>query len=350
METENLRFYIQTRTFLGISPNTIHQELVSAYGPKVLSYSTVQKLSKQFREGRMELEDEPRSGRPVSKTNKENIELVRSIIEADPHSTYDDIEAETELSRGTIENIIHDHLKLRKVTSRWVPHQLTSYQKQERVRICRENLDRFLSNSWRLCNIITGDETWIYLRQIGRKASNSQWIGEGERAKTVVRRSQYESKMLFSIFFRSNGPLWIHALDSDQTIDQDYYINYCLGPAIEEIIKERPISGTKGIKLLHDNAKPHVAKDVLNFLKDKGVNLIPHPAYSPDLSPCDFWLFDYIKRNLTDQNNEDSLFKEVSKIVLNIPQKEFKKTFDMLLERMQLCIDDEGEYFEHLIK
>lgn len=178
METENLRFYIQTRTFLGISPNTIHQELVSAYGPKVLSYSTVQKLSKQFREGRMELEDEPRSGRPVSKTNKENIELVRSIIEADPHSTYDDIEAETELSRGTIENIIHGHLKLRKVTSRWVPD--TSYQKQERVRICRENLDRFLSNSWRLCNIITGDETWIYLRQIGRKTSNSQWIGDGE--------------------------------------------------------------------------------------------------------------------------------------------------------------------------
>jgi len=350
MENDNLRFYIQTRTYLGISAKTIHEELISAYGPDVISYSTVQKWSKLFREGRMELEDAPRSGRTVSKTNEENIELVRDLIEADPHSSYDDIEAETELSRGTIFNIIHDHLKMKKITSRWVPHELTSDQKQARVRFCRENLDRFLSNSCRLCNILTGDETWIYLRQIGRKASNSQWIGEGQKPKTVVRRSQYEPKMLFSIFFKSNGPLWIHALDKNQTIDQDYYIDNCLGPAIKELIKQRPITGTKGIKLLHDNAKPHMTKDVLNFLKENGVGLMPHPAYSPDLAPCDFWLFDYIKRHITDQTDESSLFKAVSKIVLNIPEKEFKKTSDMLLERMQLCIDNEDGYFEHLIK
>ena len=350
MENTNLRFYIQTRTSLGITPKAVHEELVSVYGPKVLTYSTVQKWSKEFREGRMELEDAPRSGRPVSKNNEENIELVRSIIEEDPHSTYDDIEAETELSRGTIENIIHDHLKLRKITSRWVPHEMTPRQKQERVRICRENLDRFLRNSWRLCDIITGDESWFYLRQIGRKTSNSQWVGEDERPKTIVRRSQHAPKMLFSIFFKSTGPLWIHALDRGQTLDQDYYIDYCLGPAIEELIKERPISMTKGVKLLHDNARPHVTKNVKNFLQEKEISLLPHPPYSPDLAPCDFWLFDYIKRNLSDQADDDSLFKAVSKFVLKIPHKEFKKTFDVLLERMQLCIDNKGEYFEHLVK
>ncbi|MDR3550226.1 MAG: hypothetical protein P4L31_02345 [Candidatus Babeliales bacterium] len=349
MEQENLRFYIQTRTFLGIRPNTIHQKLVLAHGPEVTSYSTVQKWSKLFREGRMELEDAPRFGRPVSETNEENIELVRSVIEADPHSTFDDIEVETELSHSTIENIIHDHLKMRKITSRWVPHELTSRQKQERVRICRENLDRLLSDSWRLHNIITGDETWIYLRQIGRKASNAQWIGEGEKPKTVVRRSQHESKMLFSIFFRSNGPLLVHAVDSGQTIDQDYYIDNCLEAVIEELMEQRPMTGTKGIKLLQDNARPHMTKRVLNFLKENRINLMPHPAYSPDLAPCDFWLFDYIKRNLTNQTDEDSLFNAVSKFVFSIPEKEFKKTFDLLITRMRLCIDNKGDYFEHLI-
>lgn len=350
MEKEHMRFYIKTRTLLGVDPTTIHQELVTAYGAQAISYSAVQKRSKLVREGEMEIEEKPRSGRPVSETTQENIDLVRRLIEEDPHSTYDDLEAETELSRGTISNIIHDHLKMRKVTSRWVPHELTPYQKQERVRICRENLTQFRNNSWRTCNIITGDETWVYCRQIGRKASNAHWIGEGQNPKTIVKRDRYEPKMLFSIFFKSNGWLWIHALDSKKTIDANYYINNCLAPTIEEVKKQRPISGVKGIKLLHDNAQPHVAEEVENFLREEGISEMPHPPYSPDLAPCDFWLFDYIKQNLPDQTNKSSLFKEVSKIVENIPEKEFKKTFDRLLERMQLCIDNKGEYFEHLLK
>jgi c-di-AMP phosphodiesterase-like protein len=72
---------------------------------------------------------------------------------------------------------------------------------------------------------------------------------------------------------------------------------------------------------------------------------MPHPPYSPDLAPCDFWLNDYIKNNLTDQPNEESLAQVVSKIVKNIPEKEFKKTFEKLLERMELCINNERQLF-----
>ncbi len=38
---------------------------------------------------------------------------------------------------------------------------------------------------------------------------------------------------------------------------------------------------------------------------------MPHPPYSPDLAPCDYWLNDYIKLNLTDQTNEKSLARAV---------------------------------------
>ena len=65
----------------------------------------------------MDLEDEPRSGRPVTGVTSENIERVRNVIDEDPHSTYDDIAAETSLCRGTIENILHEHLKLKKITT-----------------------------------------------------------------------------------------------------------------------------------------------------------------------------------------------------------------------------------------
>ena len=89
---------------------------------------------------------------------------------------------------------------------------------------------------------------------------------------------------------------------------------------------------------------------MIDYLKAGGVEIIPHPPYSPDLSPCDFWLNDYIKNNLSDQPNQESLVQAVCKVVHTIPETEFRKTFDKLLERMKLCINNNGDYFEHLIK
>jgi histone-lysine N-methyltransferase SETMAR len=220
---------------------------------------------------------------------------------------------------------------MRKVTSRWVPRQLNDEQKQERVRFCRENLVKFRSGSWRLCDVITGDEIWIYHRQIGHKSTNKRWVGEGESPTNMARRSKFESKNLFSIFFKSNGPVLIHCVDEGKTTDHNYYIENCLKPVIKEIWKQRKSSGTNGIKLLHDNARPHTHSDVIDYLTQEGINIMPHPLYSPDLAPCDYWLNDYIKRNLIDQANEKSLARAIIKIVKNIPEEEFKKTFDKLL-------------------
>ena len=58
---------------------------------------------------------------------------------------------------------------MEKVTSPWVPHQLTH---EQRVKLCHENLAKFQNGSYRLCDIITGDETWIYYRQIYHKSKN----------------------------------------------------------------------------------------------------------------------------------------------------------------------------------
>jgi hypothetical protein len=129
---------------------------------------------------------------------------------------------------------------MKKVTSRWVPHQLNDEQKQERVRLCRENLaKKFRSGSWRLCDIIKGDEVWIYHRQIHHKSTNASWVAEGESPCTIVCRGKFEPKHLFSIFFKSNGRVLIHAVDEGKTIDHNYYIENCLKPVVKEIWKQR---------------------------------------------------------------------------------------------------------------
>jgi histone-lysine N-methyltransferase SETMAR len=45
----------------------------------------------------------------------------------------------------------------------------------------------------------------------------------------------------------------------------------------------------------HDNALPHDALAVWEFLAKKSIMKLDHPPYSPDLDPCDFWLFPKLK-------------------------------------------------------
>ncbi|CAF4211367.1 unnamed protein product, partial [Rotaria sordida] len=301
MSTENFRFYIKVRTALNIQARIIHDELYSVYGDQAPSLTTVKRWSKLFREGREEIEDESRPGRPITETTSENIEEIRLLINDDPYLTIEELQEQTDLSYGTVHRIITDHLNLRKVTARYIPKDLTDFQRAERVRICKENLAKFQQGTWRLCDIITGDESWFYHKQIGRKSSNAAW---------------------------SNGPVFIHHLERGQTIDHQYYINNCLRPLVDEIKRQRPSYGTRGIKIHYDNARPHVHEDVSSYLESEHLTIIPHPPNSPDLSPCDFWLFDLIKRNLTDQSDSQSLYDAVVNFMYSLSNEEYKKTFE----------------------
>ena len=101
------------------------------------------------------------------------------------------------------------------------------------------------------------------------------------------------------IFFRSSSPILIHAVEMQKTVDNIYNKEKRLSPAFESIKRQRVSSGLRGIKLMpnHYIAIPHIHFDVHKFIESNGVIEIDHPSYSPDLAPCEYWLFDYIELN-----------------------------------------------------
>ncbi|CAF3797997.1 unnamed protein product, partial [Rotaria sp. Silwood1] len=172
MNKEHFRFYIKVRTALNIPPRTIHEELHVVHSDQASPLRTVERWSKWFRKGREELEDEPRPGRPITETASENIEQVRLLINDDPHITIEEVQEQIGLTYGTIQRIISNHLNLTKITARYIPKHLTDSQRAER----------------RLCDVVTGDESWFYHQQTGRKSSNAAWVVRGDPPPTVVRR------------------------------------------------------------------------------------------------------------------------------------------------------------------
>jgi hypothetical protein len=95
---------------------------------------------------------------------------------------------------------------------------LSEKNRQDRVSICQYNLQKFKGNQWRLCDVITGDESWFYWRKIGRKQTNASWVAEGEHPRTIVRLGRFEAKTIVCVFFRRSGVEQVTYWDKGKTI------------------------------------------------------------------------------------------------------------------------------------
>ena len=102
----------------------------------------------------------------------------------------------------------------------------------------------FEERKWRIHDIITGDESWVYHRNIGTKSSNRCWVADGEVPTPIVRRNRFEPKSMIVVFFKTTGPVVVDVVDKGKTVDNKYYIDRCLIPVVQEINRQRPNSST----------------------------------------------------------------------------------------------------------
>jgi histone-lysine N-methyltransferase SETMAR len=72
----------------------------------------------------------------------------------------------------------------------------------------------------------------------------------------------------------------------------------------------------------------------------------PHPPYSPDLAPSDFFLFGYVKGKLTVYRAEtpSELLVRIRVILVEIPRETLDAVFLEWMERLQKCVQVDGEY------
>jgi histone-lysine N-methyltransferase SETMAR len=142
LSREQFRTMILYGWKIGLNYRESHARLVAAWGDQASSDRTVLNWFHEYERGKLDVSDAPRSGRPRTAVSDEMIDAVRLLIEDDPHTTYQQIECSLEISSPAICSILHDHLKLRRVCARCVPHQLTNDQKRLRIQFCRESLQK----------------------------------------------------------------------------------------------------------------------------------------------------------------------------------------------------------------
>jgi len=137
-------------------------ELINkVYGSAAMSCAIVYPWYARFRNGREDVKDNARSGRPSTARTEENVEYVRRLLTEDLRTTLQMIADLLNIGKETVRQIVTEDLGKRRICARFVPHALTTEQKQERVVYCQDLLlmgqDECFGE-----NIITGDETWCF--------------------------------------------------------------------------------------------------------------------------------------------------------------------------------------------
>ena len=126
LNREHFRAIIFYNFRRGLTQQQCIDELNSIFGYEVPSTG-----------GRSSLQDEFREGRPKSVVVPETVDAVRQLILQDRHVTYRGIERTLGISGTSIHSILREHLTVKKICSRWIPHKLSIAQKIQLVRMAK---------------------------------------------------------------------------------------------------------------------------------------------------------------------------------------------------------------------
>ena len=152
---------------------------------------------------------------------------------------------------------------------------------------------------------------------------------------------------MLTIFWDANGVLLTHYTNKGSTLKGKDYAE--LIEELKEAIKEkRRGMWTRGPILLHDNCRVHKNALVQAAIKQCKLEELPHPAYSPDLAPSDFYLFPNLKKDKRGRqfNSNEELKVWAENWLQNQPESWYLEAFQKLRERYEKCIRLDGEYVE----
>ena len=348
MSLEEQRAYVKLECLRGSKPSQIFQNLTEACGDSALSRSRVFEWARRFSEGRTSIEDDQRSGRPVTKTNQDHVERVRKLISEDARITCDSVAEHFDISHGTAHHIITGVLGLRKLAAKFVPHLLTEEQKRNRVITCAAHMSRYRRQKQAFLNrIVAVDETWARCYEPELKRQSAQWCGPDDPRPTKMRQGGSRLKQMVILAYSSKKVLLVDFVPPGCSVNKDYYKNF-LSRLRRAIRDKQPELDAAGPILLQDNASCHKAEIVMDVVERFGWDPLPHPPYSPDLSPCDFDAFPKIKEPLRGSrfSTLDELKKAWTDCTKMLDANGALSGIMKLPDRWTAAIQKEGDYIE----
>ena len=204
-----------------------------------------------------------------------------------------------------------------------------------RLAWCRAHL-RFTRRDW--ARILFSDESRFHLDSSDGRSRVYRRVGERYQDNCVVERR-----------FFGGGSIMVWGGITGNARTPLVVINGNLTGARyrDEILQAHvvPFVRQHAVTLQQDNARPHIARVVTDFLTQQTVNVLPWPAVSPDLSPIEH-AWDEMERRLRQLPNQPVTLAELSRALVRIwngiPQAFFTNLVGSMRRRCNASITANG--------
>ena len=173
-----------------------------------------------------------------------------------------------------------------------------------------------------------------------------------EEEKEGDRHSKRKCKELLQQLAKEDAEFRRRLRAEEQTQKKETRVTKGKPVSREEMIKKGNFMH-KGEAFVHmDNASPHNTPEVRTFMSTTNFIRMPQPPNSPDLAPCDYYLFSRLKQALEEEDTDDreTLLAAVNKILKTIPPDEWRRVFDNWITRLEWVIEHDGAFYPSHLK
>jgi hypothetical protein len=172
----------------------------TVYGDEAIRSSSVFESFERFTDGREDVKNDPRSGRPSASQQVHTIANVLEIVIRDRRLTLIMMSDELDINKELIRQTHHEDLRKRKICTKFVPHSLTDEEKQRRLTSCQDFIQTCQDNPSFLDCIVIGDELWVFQNDPETKRESMQWTSKSSPRPKKFRLQNPTSKPCGSHF------------------------------------------------------------------------------------------------------------------------------------------------------
>lgn len=289
-----------------------------------------------------DVKERHRTGRPVKTTPRED-RLLKRLARRDPFSTANTLRnhwiVNGRISRRTVNRRLNNaRLHARRPIKR---PQLTVRHKTARLQWARDHMG-WNVRSWQ--RVHWSDESRFLLKPVDGRV----------RVWRPRNTAFHQNHILGTTAFGGGGvTVWgcfslnckLDLFVLDGTLTGQKYLDQILRPLVVPHIDNHPLAHRP--IFMDDNARPHRARIVQDYLQQEQIQRLPWPAMSPDMNPIEH-VWDYLGRKLNARNPKCQNIQELRNALVQewqlYPQQKLRRLIHGMRRRVQELYRVRGGY------
>lgn len=325
-------------------------------GRRIPHRRTFDAVDRRFREKGTFLEHTIEHGRPRNVSTPEVEEEILEIIHENPDTSIRRVSLQIDVSKKVVHRTLKEQLlkpyHLQRV------HEILPGDTLPRLQFCRWFRNIHNDDNNFISRILFTDESCFTRKGVLNLHNLHNWSDENPHA---IVKDHFQRQFSINIWAGIVGSCFIGPVELPPRLNGEQYLNF-LQNSLPELFEDIPLNVRRDMWFMHDGAPPHFTISVRNFLhrqfpdrwigrgRDAPVNW---PARSPDITPMDFYLWSFMKKEVyaTPVETREELWTRILQAadIVRGDAEVLLRVMRSFTHRINLCIENNGQQFQHLL-